>query len=223
MVKKSTDFVIIGLSRFGESLVGSLLKQKKNIIVLDKNQEKVNRIADKVAFAACLDSTNQDALERVGVKSSDCVIVAMGSDFESGIMTVVALQKLGVKNIYVKASASSQAKVYRQLGIENLIMPEIETAKRLAMKLTHSSLKDFVNLDKDLAIVQVEVLNKTIIGKTIVELNVREKLNVNIIAIKRNDMMIMPKADEIMQVNDLLYIIANTSTLSKVEKFFGKK
>ncbi len=221
-MSRSIDFVVIGLGRFGESLIEALLKEKKNVIVLDINQEKINRIADKVSYAACLDSTNEDALEEAGVKNADAVIVAMGSDFESGVMTVVTLQKLGVSNIYVKASCESQAKVYKQLGIEHIIMPEIETGRRLATKLTHSSLKDFINLEKDLAIVQVEVLNSNIIGKTIQEINVRENLNVNIIAINRNDNTHLPKADDIFQENDVLYIITSNKSLSKIEKFFGK-
>ena len=203
-MSRSIDFVVIGLGRFGESLIEALLKEKKNVIVLDINQEKINRIADKVSYAACLDSTNEDALEEAGVKNADAVIVAMGSDFESGVMTVVTLQKLGVSNIYVKASCESQAKVYKQLGIEHIIMPEIETGRRLATKLTHSSLKDFINLEKDLAIVQVEVLNS------------------NIIAINRNDNTHLPKADDIFQENDVLYIITSNKSLSKIEKFFGK-
>ncbi len=217
-----TDFVVIGLGRFGLSTVKTLLQEHKNVMVLDKDQEKINKIRDKVAFAAVLDSTNEDALKEVGIKSAEHVIVAMGSDFENGLLTTVALQQLGVKNITVKSSDETQSKVYRQLGICDIVSPEIETGIKVARRLTHSSLKDFIELGTDLSVVKIEVLNDKLFDKTIIEVNFREKFGANIIAISRGNKTFVPSPTEKLQKGDLLSLIIHNQNLAKVEALIGQ-
>ncbi|CCZ84869.1 MAG TPA: TrkA family potassium uptake protein [Candidatus Caccosoma faecigallinarum] len=217
-----TDFVVIGLGRFGLSIVKTLLQEHKSVMVLDCDLEKINRIRDKVAFAAALDATDEDALCEVGIKNAEHVIVAMGSNFENGLLTTVALQQLGIKNITVKSSDETQSKVYRQLGIVDIVSPEIETGIKVARRLTHSSIQDFIELGTDLSVIKIEVLNEKLIHKTIVDANFREKFGANIIAITRDEKTFVPSAMEILQKGDLLYIIIHNKNLTKIEAFIGK-
>ena len=110
-----TDFVVIGLGRFGLSIVKTLLQEHKSVMVLDCDLEKINRIRDKVAFAAALDATDEDALCEVGIKNAEHVIVAMGSNFENGLLTTVALQQLGIKNITVKTINNFKKFIYNNI------------------------------------------------------------------------------------------------------------
>lgn len=217
-----TDFVVIGLGRFGLSIIKTLLQEHKSVMVLDCDIEKINKIKDKVAFAAALDSTDEDALQEVGIKNAEHVIVAMGSDFENGLLTTVALQQLGVKNITVKSSDETQSKVYRQLGITDIVSPEIETGTKVARRLTHSSLQDFIELGTDLSVIKIEVLNETLINKTIIDANFREKFGANIIALTRQEKTFIPSALEVLKGGDLLYIIIHNKNLSKIEAYVGK-
>ena len=217
-----TDFVVIGLGQFGLSIVKTLLQEHKNVMVLDCDIEKINRIRDKVAFAAALDATDEDALCEVGIKNAEHVIVAMGSNFENGLLTTVALQQLGVKNITVKSNDETQSKVYRQLGIEDIVSPEIETGVKVARRLTHSYLQDFIELGVDLSIIKIEVLNEKLIGKSIIDAHFREKFGANIIAIKRKEKTFIPSASEVLEHGDLLSIIIHNKNLSKIEQYVGK-
>ena len=138
------------------------------------------------------------------------------------MLTTVALQQLGIKNITVKSSDETQSKVYRQLGIVDIVSPEIETGIKVARRLTHSSIQDFIELGTDLSVIKIEVLNEKLIHKTIVDANFREKFGANIIAITRDEKTFVPSAMEILQKGDLLYIIIHNKNLTKIEAFIGK-
>ena len=180
--------------------------------VVEQYMKEISRITGR----------NYDLFNYYGVADAERVIVAMGSDFENGLLTTVALQQLGVKNITVKSSDETQSKVYRQLGICDIVSPEIETGIKVARRLTHSSLKDFIELGTDLSVVKIEVLNDKLFDKTIIEVNFREKFGANIIAISRGNKTFVPSPTEKLQKGDLLSLIIHNQNLAKVEALIGQ-
>lgn len=214
-----TDFVVIGLGRFGMSVTNALIKAKRSVMVLDKDLEKINKVRDKVAFAAALDATDESALKEVGIKNAEHVIVAIGSDFENGLLTTVTLQQMGVKNITVKSSGETQSKVYRHLGIQDIVFPELELGNKVAKRLTHTSFKDFIELGADLSVIRIDVANAKIVGQPISATEFREKFGANIIAITREEKIFIPTPSEVLQHGDSLSIIVNNRYLSSIESY----
>lgn len=217
MPKKS--FAVIGVGRFGLALIEELVNLDANVLVIDKNFDKIEKIAKLVTNAICLDSTDIEALREISISSYDTVVVATGMNVDNSILTTLILKDLEVKEIYVKVQSEYHARVVEKLGVdqEHLIWPEQATGRRLAKILISGNFLEYLQLDQEYSFISTGVTKK-LIGKNLLELDIRKKFGVNIVAIKRNDKITIPSSqtpfedkDEILLVgrNDLIHKFTN--------------
>ena len=217
MPKKS--FAVIGVGRFGLALIEELVNLDANVLVIDKNFDKIEKIAKLVTNAICLDSTDIEALKEISISSYDTVVVATGMNVDNSILTTLILKDLDVKEIYVKVQSEYHARVVEKLGVdqEHLIWPEQATGRRLAKILISGNFLEYLQLDQEYSFISTGVTKK-LIGKNLLELDIRKKFGVNIVAIKRNDKITIPSSqtpfedkDEVLLVgrNDLIHKFTN--------------
>ncbi len=219
------SFAVIGLGRFGRALVEELIKLEAEVLVIDKDYEKIEKIAKALTNTVCLDSTDIEALREVGIANYDKVVVATGMDVDNSILTTLILMDLGVKEVFVKIQSEYHAKVVEKLGVdhEHLIWPERSTGIRLAKVLVSSSFLDYIELDVDYSFITMKATDK-IIGKNLLELDIRRNFNVNIVAIRRNNKIIIPSSETPFGENDELLFVGHNENIEKFSKWLnGRK
>jgi trk system potassium uptake protein len=214
MVKKK-DFAVIGLGRFGGSICRTLADQGKNVLAVDKNEEKVNEFATIASHAVSGDTTDEAFLKNIGIRNFDHVIVAIGDDIQSSILTTLILKELGVSHITVKAQNEYHGKVLQKIGANNVVHPERDMGIRIANNMISSNVLDYLVLSDKHSIVEI-FANERIGGHTIIDLDIRKKYGINIVAIKReNEIIVSPQAKEMILNKDILIVIGSDSDIDK--------
>lgn len=215
---KANQFAVIGLGRFGSNLAKELVDQGFEVMGIDKNEENVREMADILTYTAVADSTDEDVLRSLGIRNFDCVIVAIGDDMQSNVMTSIILQELGVKKVVAKALTDLHDRVLRKIGIERVIHPERDMAVRVAHQLVSPNLLDYIELSENYTVAELAVTHR-ISGKSLIQLNARARYGCSIVAInKSSGMVISPAADEQVFLHDVMVVIGTHDQIDKFEK-----
>ena len=211
MAKKS--YAIIGLGRFGLSLLEELSKYTDNIIAIDVDENAVKRAGMFVNQCFISQGADEKQLKEVGIQDVDHAIICFGSNFEGTILTLVSLKNIGVKNITVRCDIDSYLPILRKLGATDIISPQKIAGIRLANRVV-SNLSDYFNLTGDFCIVEVPVPD-TMKTTSIINLDSRNRFGVNIILIQRWKESFAPKANDIIQAKDQLFVFGTKSQIIK--------
>lgn len=212
------SYVVIGLGRFGAEVARQLCIQGCEVLAVDMDNELVQRISDHVTQAVVADARDKGVLKALGVKDFDCAVVGIGGDLANSVLAVMNLKELGVPHVVCKAHDETHREVLMKLGADRVVIPEMENAVRLAKSLASENVLDYIELSQDYGIIDVPVPGAWE-GKTLMELNVRAKLGVNILAIKRGGgITVSPAADFRMEAGDVVVILGGTAALKAVQK-----
>ncbi len=212
-------FIVIGLGIFGESIAKELYEEGHDVIVLDLDGAKVNRVAEHVSQAAVGDARHEDVLERAGAKDADVAIVTTGTDIGASILTVMALSDLGVPRIYAKVISFDHARILRKIGVTETVFPEHESSINLAQKITHAdSLLNYVRLSGDFSVQEMAVPN-TWVGRSLRELRMRAEHGVAVIAVRdalTGRMNPVPDPDAALMDSETLLVAGSEDALDRI-------
>lgn len=212
------SFIVIGLGRFGTSVASSLYNQGCDVLAIDISNELVQQNSENVTQAVVGDARDKEVLRALDAKSFDCGIVAIGDSFGDSILATMNLKELGVPYVVCKASDETHRQVLNKLGADRVIIPEKEQAARLAKSLSSTNVLDYIELSDDFGIIDTPAPEKWD-GKTLIELNVRAKLGVNILAVKRDGKItVSPAADYKIFKGDVLVVLGNNAALKALQK-----
>ncbi|MBQ9848680.1 MAG: TrkA family potassium uptake protein [Clostridia bacterium] len=175
-------FCVIGLGNFGVNLALSLSKLRHQVLVIDESQEKIDFIGNSVENAVCGDATNEAVLRAAGVKNCECAVICMENNLSDSILITLLLKELGIKRIVVRATDERQKKVLLKVGADHIVLPEKESGTKLAYTLSKRDVIDYFAPSSDFTIAEI-ITPKSWVGKTVIEIDVRKKYNVNIIAV----------------------------------------
>ncbi len=216
-------FAVIGLGRFGKKLAIALSMSGAEVIAIDRDRTVVDQIRDQVSHAVRLDSTDEDALKAQGVGKVDVAIVGMGQGgrtFESAIMTVVSLKAMGVKQILARAQNLTAGQVFSAVGATGVVYPEIETAQRWAYKLIAPQIGEKIDFAPGYSLASITA-PASFHDKTVKELQLRQKYNVNLVAVKRGEeggkkenIINVPMPDTIIYAGDILMVAGSDKDLA---------
>jgi trk system potassium uptake protein TrkA len=180
-------FVVIGLGRFGQKLAIALAMSGAEVIAVDRDRSEVELIRDQVSLAVRLDSTEEEALKAQGVDKADVAIIALGQEsFEAAILTVVNLRQMGIKQIYARAESLIAGEVFSKVGATEVIYPEIESAQRWAYKLIAPQIGEKIDFAPGYSLARVKA-PPSFDGRTVMDLQLRQRYSVNLVLIKRGD------------------------------------
>ena len=177
------SILLIGLGRFGKHIAVQLGQLGHQVMAVDHNEDRVNDVLNDVTSAQIGDSTNQDFLESLGIRNFDVCIVAIGNDFQSSLETTSLLKELGASLVVSRAERDVQAKFLLRNGADEVVYPEKQIAKWAATRYSADHILDYIELDEKNAIFEVSV-PEAWIGKSIGQLDIRKKHNINILAVK---------------------------------------
>lgn len=209
------QYAVIGLGRFGTSIARRLHEAGQEVLGIDLDEESVDGAELFVTHAVVADSTEEKALTSLGITNFDCVIVAIGDDIQSSILTVMLLKNLGVKKIIAKALSKRQGQVLEAIGAHWVIYPERDMGERVANQLLSPNMLNYIELSKTYNIEEVMIPSQ-MVGKNLKEFDLRAKFNVSVIAIVRSDdIIISPSPEELLQEEDVLLTIGKRKDLTK--------
>ncbi len=212
------SFIVIGLGRFGTEAAKSLCRQGCEVLAIDNKSELVQQLSGEVTQAVVGDARDKEVLRALGAKDFDCGIVAIGDSLADSVLATMNLKELGVKHIVCKAYDDTHRQVLKKLGADRVVIPEKENADRLAKSLASANVLDYIELSEDYGIIEVPAPNPWK-GKSLIELNVRAKLGVNILAIKREGCItVSPSADFRIEAGDIMVVLGDTAALKAVQK-----
>ncbi len=177
-------FAVIGLGRFGAHLARRLAEQGAEVLAIDVDMARIDAVKDHVTHAVRLDATDGKALATQNLQEFDAVVVAIGEGIEANLLAVAALQEIGVQRIIVRANFETHARILQHMGIDEIVLPHQDTAERLARSLMVTGVIDTFQLSEDYEILEVAAPER-FVGKTLAELNLRQRFGVNVITIKR--------------------------------------
>ncbi len=210
-------YAIFGLGRYGISVAKELVRNGAEVIAVDSNENIVNSLVNELPFCKCADTTNKEVLTKLGIASVETVIVAMAGNIEASVMTVLLCKELGVPNVIAKCSNDMHYKILTKVGADKVVFPEKESGTRQAKNLLSSGFMDVIELSTEVSMIELDV-KKEWIGKNLLELNLRKKYSINVIAIKENDKIEIDIDPNVPLTDKMkLVVIGKTSKLSKIK------
>ena len=212
------SYIVIGLGRFGSQAAKRLYELGCEVLAIDRNSELVQPISNQVTQAVVADARDKEVLRALGAKDFQCAIVAIGDNLADSVLATMNLKELGVPYIVCKASDETHRQVLLKLGADRVVIPEQEQADRLAKNLSSPNVLDYIELSEEYGIIEIPA-PKAWVGKSLKELNVRAKLGVNIIAVKKGRKInVSPAADYRIEADDVMVVLGDTAALDAVQK-----
>ena len=200
------SILLIGIGRFGKHIAMDLHRLNHQVMVVDDNEERINELLPYVTNAQIGDSTNRDFLESLGVNNFDVCFVAIGKDFQSSLETTCTLKELGAKLVVSRAASDVHAKFLLRNGADEVIYPEKQIAKWASIRYSSDHILDYIELDESHAIFEVSV-PKAWLGKSILQLDVRRKYDINIMGIKQGGRMNVSVSPDTLLTEDITLLV----------------
>lgn len=210
-------YAVFGLGRYGEAVAKELVAHGMDVIAVDADERIVNAVADELPICKCADITDPDVIRQLAIANVDVVIIAMANNLEASVMAVTLCKEVGVETVIAKCANEMHQKILTRVGADKVVFPENESGIRLARNLLSSGFVDMVSLAKNVSMIELDVKPEWV-GKNLIELNLRKKYSINVVALRKGDMVsvdIDPHAA--LQEEDKLIVIANTERLSKLK------
>lgn len=213
-------FAVIGLGHFGFSVAKVLHEEGHEVLAIDSSKEVIQNIKDFCTQAILADARDKETLIALGVEDVDVAIVSLGEQMEASILVTLHLQEIGVKEIIAKALSEDHAKILRKIGASEVIFPEKDMAERLARRLSAPNMIDYLPLTPEYGIMEVAPPSK-FVGKSLAELKLRNKYDIQVIAIKGlvpEKMTFIPSPDFVIKDSDSLVILGRSQDLERLKK-----
>ena len=211
------SYAIFGLGRYGLAVAKELVNSGAEVLAIDADENIVNSAIADIPFCKCADVTDAEAIKQLGIANMDVVVIAMANNLEASVMAVMLCKEVGVKTVIAKCASEMHRKILSKVGADKVVFPENESGTRLAKNLLSSGFVDAIELSNDVSLIELDVKPEWT-GKTLIELNLRKKYSLNVIAIRQGKDL-QTNIDPSMQLNkDMqLVVIVNASKLGKLK------
>lgn len=214
-LKKS--YAIFGLGRYGLSVARELVAGGADVLAIDSNEAIVNSLSAEIPLCKCADVTDLDALRQLDIGNFDVVIVAIAGSLEATVMATMLCKELGVETVIAKCSNEMHQKILSRVGADQVVFPEFESGARLAKNLLSAGFVDLLELARDVSMVEIRVQPEWV-GKNLMELNLRRKFGINVVAIRLNgEVMINLDPEKPLSKEARLLVIGNPARMSKLK------
>ena len=216
--REQTTYGIVGLGRFGYALAMELASTGADLIVLDKDEEKIRELREVTENAYVVRSLDKKSLQETGIQNSDVAVVCIGEQMDTSILTTLNLVSMGIPQVIAKATSEEHGTILAKLGAE-VVYPERDMAIRLASRLETARELDIIQLSERINFTKMQV-PRQLIGKSVTEANLRNKFGLNIIAIENNGAVLDSiSPNYIFQPNDTLFLVGSKDSLLKMDQW----
>ena len=210
------SYAVFGLGRYGIAVAKELVRNGAEVLAVDSDEELVNAAIAEIPYCKCADITDPEVIRQLGVANIDVVIIAMASSLEASVMATMLCKEIGVETVIAKCATDMDCKILSKVGADRVVFPESESGIRLAKNLISSGFVDIMDISADVSMIELEVRPEWI-GKSLLELNLRKKYSINVIAViqdgnVRTDM----DPEKTISQNMKFIVIASPSRLRKL-------
>lgn len=213
---KDRQFAVIGVGRFGSNMVKELVRMGYDVLAVDSNPASVEAINGIATHTVEADSTDEKVLKTLGIRNFDVVVIAIGDNIQSNILTTILVKEMGAKMVVAKAQNELHGRVLEKIGADLVVYPERDMACKIAHQLASNRVVDMINLSNEYSIMEI-VTPVCLAGKTIARSAIRERLKVNVLAIKReDDLVVAPDGNEPIRSGDLLVALGKLEDLERL-------
>lgn len=210
-------YAVFGLGRYGRAVAEELVKNGADVIAVDINEELVDDAAQDIPVCKCADVTEPEVIDKLDIADVDVVIIAMANSLEATVMAITLCKEAGVPTVIAKCVEEMHGKIFERVGADRVVFPEKEAGTRLGKNLLSSGFVDIVELSKDASMVEVRVKNEWI-GKNLVQLNLRKKYSINVVAVIKGEEVITNIDPEMPLENGMkMIVIADVNKLERLK------
>lgn len=214
---KKKQYAVIGVGRFGTSVATTLSKAGHEVLVVDSNHDRIQKLSDSFTHAVVADTTDENVLKSLGIRNFDIVIVAIGHDVQASVLTVLLLKEIGVPYIIAKADSVLHGRMLEKIGADRVVFPERDMGRRIGHNLLSANVIDYFELAPDLGIIEVEVPAK-LVTSNLVEADLRSKYGITVIALRRKDKLLLsPDPMEKFMPEDKLILVGDSLGIQRFE------
>ena len=185
-MKNKQSFAVFGLGRYGRALAKELVASGAEVLAVDKDEDIVNSVIMDIPLSKCADVTDPEVIKQLGISNIDVAIISMASKLEASVMATMLCKEAGVKTVIAKCGNEMDCKILSKIGADHVIFPERDSGLRLAKKLVNFGLVDLIELSKDASLFELKVRPEWV-GKSLIELNLRKKYGLNVVATFENE------------------------------------
>jgi len=216
MKGKSKQIMVLGMGLFGSSLAKTLHELGHEVLAVDSDEDLVEAIAPYVTQAVQIDATDEAALQELGVRNFDAVIVSIGKNLRDSILVCVIIKELGVPYLIAKATDEIHAKVLRKIGVDKVVFPERDMGMRVAKSLITPNVLEMMEFSGDYRLIEI-ILPSKWVGSSIIEIDVRRKYGISILAIQRDGQFIVsPSPDAVFETGDILLVLGQKDDINNI-------
>lgn len=213
---KDKNVLVLGLGRFGSALARKLFEKGVEVMAVDRDYTKVQKLADQVTYAAQADMTDEEAMRELGINNFDIAVIATGSNIEASIEATLLCKDAGITTVIAKATNITHERILQKIGADKIIFPELESGERLARVISGSNLLEFIEFSSEFSLAEIRV-HEAWIGKNLMELDFRNEYNLNVVAFERDGKtLINPNPTTLIEKNDLIVLIGKSEDVDKI-------
>ena len=217
MNKKQT-YAVFGLGRYGKSVAQELVDNGAEVLAVDFDEAVVTAVSSELPYCRCADVTDAEVIKQLGISNVDVVVIAMANNLEASVMATMLCKEIGVKTVIAKCASEMNCKILSKVGADRVVFPENESGIRLAKNLLSSGFVDLLEISKDVSMVQMAV-KPAWVGKNLLQLNLRKKYSINVVAIIQNDRVSINIDPELpLEETMRLIVIANPAQLNLLDE-----
>ena len=210
-------YAVFGLGRYGRAVAKELVENGAEVLAVDIDENLVNDAIGEIPYCKCADITDEEVVRQLGIANVDVVIIAMATNLEASVMATMLCKEAGVKTVIAKCSSEMNCKILSKVGADRVVFPESESGIRLAKNLLSSGFVDLIELSKDVSMIEMNVKPEWE-GKCLLELNLRKRYSLNIVAIVQgDDICVNIDPEQALEKTMKLIVIANTEKLNKIK------
>ncbi len=215
---KVKQVIVVGLGRFGSSIAETLEDNGCEVLAMDIDPERLEEIAPKVTHAVCADATDVDTLTELGAGNFDMAVITIGSDIKASSVATMLMKEQGVARVIAKAHDEQHGRLLMKVGADKIVFPERDMGRRMAHNLISGNVLEFIQLSKDYTLSEIAPLKKWI-GKTLMELKLRQEYKINVIAIRTGEKFnAVPDAHDVIREDDALVVLGPAASIRELEK-----
>lgn len=215
-MSRNKTYAVFGLGRYGMSVARELVANGMEVMAVDIDLDIVNAASAEIPYCKCADVTDAETIKQLGISNMDVVIIAMATHLEASVMATMLCREVGVETIIVKCASEMHCRILSRVGADRVVFPENESGIRLAKNLLSSGFVDLVELSNEVSMVELEVRPEWV-GKNLMELDLRKKYSVNVVAIVQGrEVTTNIDPEQPLQKAMRLVVIANRERLKKL-------
>ena len=213
---KQKQYIVVGLGRFGRAIAETLCQDGAEVLGVDCKMDMVERMRDELTQTIQMDAMDRDALETLGVQDFDIVFVTMGSDIRASGTIVLLLKELGARRVIAKAHDEFHGRMLEKLGADQVLFPERDMGRRVAHSLISGNVIEFMELSTQYSMAEIRPKPEWI-GRTLKELAMRSRMDINVVAIRSGDAVnAMPQPETRISQGDVMLVVISENALKEM-------